>query len=70
LHAGAEVLEPAATRTRPAKHWLVIAPARRNIVQVTRCMLLISRSGGSRSQPQDHDSFSIQMNLQWVKLCC
>ncbi len=34
LEAGAEVLQPASgARTRPAKHWLVIAPARRNIVQ-------------------------------------
>ena len=34
LSAGTEVLHSAAARTRPAKHWLVIAPARRNIVPV------------------------------------
>ena len=51
LQAGTEVLQPAATRTRPAKHWLVITPARRNIVQVTR--------------PHEH-TVAMQPVLTWV----
>ena len=47
LQAGAEVLHPAETHTRPAKHWLVIAPARRNIVPVRARFSQLSVKFGS-----------------------